>query len=317
MTLEVRLLLEDDAAALARLMSAVEADHMTGFCLTEDEVLELMRDLPSASHEGAWDGDELVAYTTVMPRGVDRGEQRFVFFGDVHPARAGEGIGTLMLGRALQRAREAHAEQAPGVVANYVTTAYAGNDTQADLMRSFGMSEGRHSYRMVAGYDTVGEAEWPEDVTVTGFDRATGEELRAAHNTVFADYPDGGVIDEETWRGFMVTASHVRPEQSIVVWAADGSVAAYLFVHEYAVPVSGQPGREGYVPYLGTLPEHRGRGLASSMLTEALSRCRAAGLDRLCLDVDTENPTGALGIYRRAGFEQVGRRDFFHLVEQP
>src|SRR6476661_4334733 len=120
MTLETRPLEERDAAALARLMAEVEADHMTGFCLTEHEVVELMRDMPSAVNEGAWDGDELVAFTTFMPRGVDRGEQRFVFFGDVHPERTGEGIGTLMLGHAFDLAREAHQRLAPDVPANFV-----------------------------------------------------------------------------------------------------------------------------------------------------------------------------------------------------
>jgi mycothiol synthase len=34
---------------------------------------------------------------------------------------------------------------------------------------------------------------------------------------------------------------------------------------------------------------------------------RAAGYDEAALDVDSENPTGALGVYRRVGFTVESR----------
>jgi ribosomal protein S18 acetylase RimI-like enzyme len=54
---------------------------------------------------------------------------------------------------------------------------------------------------------------------------------------------------------------------------------------------------------VGTLPEHRGRGVAGALLGHTLHACAAAGYDDASLHVDAENPTGALPIYRRAGFE--------------
>ena len=70
-------------------MLRIEADHPTGFCLAAGEVAEIMREKPDSVFEGAFDGDELVAFTTVMP-GLPREQgQRFVLFGDVDPrARA-------------------------------------------------------------------------------------------------------------------------------------------------------------------------------------------------------------------------------------
>jgi ribosomal protein S18 acetylase RimI-like enzyme len=53
---------------------------------------------------------------------------------------------------------------------------------------------------------------------------------------------------------------------------------------------------------VGTLPGHRGRGLAAALLGHCLQECAAAGYDEASLSVDAENPTGALAIYRRAGF---------------
>jgi ribosomal protein S18 acetylase RimI-like enzyme len=306
----------DDADELAALMARVEADHMTGFCLSAPEVVEMLEDLPSASHEGAWDSGELVAWTTVMPHEPTDAEQHFILFGDVDPARFGQGLGTRMFARSLDRAREHHARTAPEVAARFVATAYQGRDDQADLLASAGLAPGRHSYRMVARLDgDIPSSTLPDDLTVSAFDVADAEELRIVHNEVFADYPDGHPADPEFWNGFMVRASHVRPAQSAVARDADGGVAAYVFTHEYAVPVSGQVGREMYIPFLGTRRGQRGRGLAAGLLAKVLHDCRDAGYDVVSLDVDTENPTGALAIYQRAGFVEVGRRDFFQLVE--
>lgn len=306
----------DDAESLAGLMSRVEADHPTGFCLAEREVVELMTDLPDSVFSGAYDGAALVAYTTVLPGRPHDAGQRFTLFGDVDPQRLGEGIGTQMLARSLDRARTIHAHDAPGRPARYASQALAGRTDQADLLLSAGLSPGRHSFLMRAPLvRDVPDLGWPTDVTVSAFDPADAEELRVAHNAAFADYPDGSPSDPDFWQAFMIGASHARHDLSLVARGPDGEVAGYVFAHEYVVPLAPGPGREAYVPFVGTLPAHRGRGLASSLLAGVLARCREQGYDRATLNVDTANPTGALGIYERAGFEQVYRQDFFHLEE--
>lgn len=92
-------------------------------------------------------------------------------------------------------------------------------------------------------------------------------------------------------------------------------MAAYVFAHEYAVPPSGGAGPEIHVPYVGTLPAHRGRGLATALLSRVLHLGRGAHYVSASLNVDTANPTGALGIYERAGFRQAYRQDSYHLDE--
>ena len=46
-----------------------------------------------------------------------------------------------------------------------------------------------------------------------------------------------------------------------------------------------------------------------------LRRASEAGYATASLHVDTDNPTGALGIYERAGFRQLYRQDSYHLDE--
>ena len=62
-----------------------------------------------------------------------------------------------------------------------------------------------------------------------------------------------------------------------------------------------------YIGLVGTRREWRGRGLASALLADSMRAMRDRGLERAVLDVDTENPTGALGVYERLGFVATTR----------
>lgn len=318
MGIATRDLVPEDAEALAALMLRIEADHPTGFCLGAGEIAEIMRDKPDAVFDGAFDDDQLVAYTTLMPGLVRAGGQHFILFGDVDPRRLGEGLGTLMLARMVARGRAIHERDAPGVPARYGGSALAGRDDQADLFASAGFEAGRHGFLMVADLIepvTSPLPAVPDGFTVSAFDPTHAEELRLAHNTAFADYPEGTPTGAEFWAMYMVRSTHNRHHLSVVARDPVGSVAGYVFAHEYAVTPSGGPGPEIHVPYVGTLPRHRLRGLATALLARVLAQSKEAGYVAASLNVDTENPTGALGIYERAGFRQSYRQDSYHLDE--
>jgi ribosomal protein S18 acetylase RimI-like enzyme len=78
---------------------------------------------------------------------------------------------------------------------------------------------------------------------------------------------------------------------------------AYVQTNEYDAYFEATGRREAYVGKVGTRRESRGRGLASILLQHCMKAYQQAGYDEASLDVDSENPTGALGVYKRAGFE--------------
>ncbi|TCO14336.1 ribosomal protein S18 acetylase RimI-like enzyme [Kribbella steppae] len=59
----------------------------------------------------------------------------------------------------------------------------------------------------------------------------------------------------------------------------------------------------GYIGTLGVVEEFRGRGLARFLLRDAFARDAAAGLAGTILNVDTNNPTPALGLYLSVGMK--------------
>jgi ribosomal protein S18 acetylase RimI-like enzyme len=57
----------------------------------------------------------------------------------------------------------------------------------------------------------------------------------------------------------------------------------------------------GSIQNLGIVPAHRGRGLGTALLLQALHGFRRAGLQRAVLEVTAQNE-GAIRLYRRLGF---------------
>ena len=53
---------------------------------------------------------------------------------------------------------------------------------------------------------------------------------------------------------------------------------------------------------VGITPEHRGRGLGRALVSQCLAGCKAAGLQRVTLEVTATN-TAAVSLYKNIGFQ--------------
>ena len=82
---------------------------------------------------------------------------------------------------------------------------------------------------------------------------------------------------------------------------ADGSPASYCSLYS--------DGRTGQIESVMTLPEFRGRGLATAVILRALDESQRAGHDLTFLLADDEDWPKVL--YARLGFEPIGRRYTF------
>jgi ribosomal protein S18 acetylase RimI-like enzyme len=69
--------------------------------------------------------------------------------------------------------------------------------------------------------------------------------------------------------------------------------------------------RRGYTQDVFVRRRWRRRGLARSLLMQSIGMFREMGMDETALGVDTENPSGALGLYEGLGYREVGRHTFF------
>ena len=148
----------------------------------------------------------------------------------------------------------------------------------------------------------------PGGFTLGTWEGADHDEVRAAHNLAFGGHHPGFTPwDAEMWQHHVSGSHAFRPALSLLLRDAGGAIAAYVQTSEHESTFEATGRREAFVAKVGTTPAHRRRGLATTLLAEALHRYRADGFDLAALDVDSENPSGALGVYQRAGFETVQR----------
>lgn len=122
----------------------------------------------------------------------------------------------------------------------------------------------------------------------------------------FADHHDFAPYTYDAWRRMFVDTEKYLPQHW---WVADldGEPAGILIgtVHD---------GVQGWVRSVGVLKHARGRGLGTALLLRAFHGFRDAGLATAGLSVDTENATGALGLYERLGMTLTKRYDTYERV---
>lgn len=152
--------------------------------------------------------------------------------------------------------------------------------------------------------DRLFEIELPRPEPVGGYGLLAGPQVATGvwsdtHNRSFADHWRYSPRGEEE---LMMLR---EPDLCLLAVDAAGRPAAITLgqIENYARDARPQP--VGILSSVGTLPDHRRRGLARWMVTEMLARLRSAGARTASLYVDGLNPTGAPALYVSLGFEMA------------
>jgi len=302
-----RALTIDDAPALTAAYALVEAADRTGEHVSERDVRDILHDhaidlgrdtLAAFTPDGA-----VLAFAQLSGPAEIRDVDRVLAEGAVVPAARGRGFGRRLLAWAEERAAVLHRERHPDAPGAVLVPVHERNPSKHALVRAAGYEPVHWEYLMTRG---LGEplpkiASTPPGLTVAPYVRARDEVVRQAHREAFADHWGTTPPDPVRWSQWFTGARAFRPAVS---WLAlDGDeVAGYLLTYFFAAETAATGVREAYVGQLGVRSAWRRRGVGGLLLTTALASYRAAGYDRAALTVDTHSPTGALGLYERAGF---------------
>jgi mycothiol synthase len=116
----------------------------------------------------------------------------------------------------------------------------------------------------------------------------------------FKDHWEAAVRDDTDFRRYFANPD-IDTTMWQVAWDGDevaGSVANGIYPDENA-----HLGLEiGWLDHVSVRRPWRGRGLANALIARSLRTLRDRGMAIAALGVDSENPTGALGLYERNGF---------------
>jgi mycothiol synthase len=274
----------EDAEAVAAVMSAFDGHFGVVEESQPEDVRREWRELDLDRDAWIWEeAGTAVAYATVMKQG-----ERFVADGYVRPSHFGRGIGSAIVERTEQRARE--------LGAGPLENAILGNDPAANaLLRGCGYRDVRHFYRMRIELDAPPpEPRWPEGFVAEAFDLAHAREFHAALEDAFA--AEWGHTPEsfDAWSRRRLDAPGFDPTLCTVVRAGD-AVAAVL-MGDWK-----RHGDAGWIAAVGVREAWRRRGLGEALLLRAFGEFHRRGERAVQLGVDAENPTGATRLYERVG----------------
>lgn len=307
-----RQLTDADAAAYVALSTAIcdadESDHRAGAGAFRYRLRNPLNVPDIDAFQGVFDGDRLVAMAWLLRREVAEGQHWMSADGGVHPDYRGRGIGTQLLNWQLEVAPRIHERYFPELDLE-ISARLSGTNTGAhELFAHAGFAPIRWSLSMCRPADAPEpDVKLPSGLELEVCTPDVAEELRVVQNEVFRDHWRGIDWSPEAWRAWF-TQDKIRLDLSFLLRdPADGAVAAFVICSSDASGTNPAGPRDLHLNIVGTHRAYRGRGLASVLIGHTVRKARERGFATQSLNVDADNPTGALGVYERAGFAVAHR----------
>jgi mycothiol synthase len=294
----------DDVDALVELYAAIAAADHPEWAETREEIDEELRhswiDLDVDSVIGDVDG-EVVATGLQIATPDPETIVRSIAFGGVRPAHRGRGIGRALTEWHRSRGRQQLAASdldLPGWIMFYVEER---NTSQLRLADRLGLPLVRYFTKMERDLALdIPDLTLPEGLTVVVPTMADSARIFEAKNEAFRDHWGSQPSTRESWTS-MVEQSTFRFDLSVI--AVDrGEVAGFVLTQVNPDDFALQGYVGGYIPLVGVTRPWRRQGVAPALLAAALRRYREEGHEKVALDVDSANPTGALSLYTGMGF---------------
>ena len=305
-TLEWRPLTTGDAKAWAALLNDIEVADKTGENYSEEDALQELAD-PYADLDraslAAFDGDRMVGYTISVWHPNAEREHRVRMDGGVHPAYRRRGLGTRLVRFGVTAARDVHALHHPTIP--LVVDAQKGEHIPGvkELMTGEGFTPVRYYQHMEHPLgDAIPDSAVPDGLRIEPWSEANDAEFLLIRNESFLDHWGSSPMTPELWLS-RIRNHAFQPDVSFLLRdPADGTPAGMLVTMYWEADTQATGVREAHFMLIGTRRAYRKRGVASALIAHALREATARGYDRAGLGVDSANPTGAFGVYERAGF---------------
>lgn len=257
------------------------------------------------------DGDgELRAVGTLSLRLGDTEHLRLHLVGEVDPAWRGRGVGRALLawGERVARVRATarRAELGPHVPGSLQVWAGRERDDIARLCAAGGLEPARSfaTMRLDLRGGAPAHPVVPDGYRLVRVDEHGTDGWREVHNEVFADHWGSQPSTPGDWTRYVSDNPEFRPGWSFLVLAG-AEIAGYAAVHAHEDDWPALGFHEAHLDTLGVRRAHRGHRLARVLLDAVAGRAAQVGMAAVSLDVDLENPSGAVGLYERTGYVPV------------
>jgi ribosomal protein S18 acetylase RimI-like enzyme len=175
------------------------------------------------------------------------------------------------------------------------------DDALDALVRRSGFTQVGEVLRMWRALDgSAAEPAWPGGIHVRTYESADARPVQSLLDTAYAAWDDTYVPrPHERWLRWMTEHDEFDPTLWFLAERDGDLVACALHWKENE--------RRGWLKDLVVRADERRTGLGRALVEQGLHAYAQRGVERVGLKVESTNPTGAMRLYERAGFE-VDRR---------
>ena len=182
------------------------------------------------------------------------------------------------------------------------------------LFERYGFKAMRYSYKMQRSLTgTVINEPLPNGLKLVQWTAELDLPLMHAFNEAFSEHYGVQKMNEESWQQLFTGVPQFRGDLSYLAMDAD-SIVGFCINWVEKNEEGDRSSQEGWVEAIGVIPAWRGKWVASALLGHTLQLFQAEGLQQAALEVDAQNPTGALRLYEKHGFKAV--RETIHFVKK-
>lgn len=294
-----------DMASIANLLTAVFAYDGIPIVQTVEELAEefaepccvFANDVMVVEHASTIVG---VAYTYFLPS--ESKEERCYISGGVLPEFRQHGFGEMLMQWAVQHG-ESLLHATGRTIPKYLRANVSQqNESAARLFAQFGMKAVRFEEDMIRELTKLPPLNVSPTYAVIPWNSARNEEARSVKNLAFQDHWGSTPNSSEVWLQ-LVNGSTARLEHSFFAVNKQQEIVGLLLTHRYESDDELLEKRIGWIDKLATLAEYRKQSIAKNLIAHALHSYAQNGFTHAALNVDTENPTGAYGLYASLEFE--------------
>lgn len=250
-------------------------------------------------------GDRLIGYARCFWYDERAGGRVYQAVCFLDPAWRRRGIGWAML-RSLEARIAEIATADPRTPAWLQVHAASGDRGTVALFSRAGYEPARYEFTMVRSDLGVAiDAPIPAGLEIRDVRPEHLPAIWAAHQEAFADHWGAWLASDGDYQAFL---NSPMTDTSLwrIAWDQDqvaGQVRSFINPEEN----KRYGRRRGWLEYISVRRAWRRQGLAQALIAASLGQLHARGMTEAALSVDTENLSGALGLYERLGFEPIRR----------
>lgn len=252
-----------------------------------------------AEHAG-----ESVGHTMLSWQDDYEGRRMYFVYAFLEPRLHGTGLRDQLLQKCEERIREMSKEHPANMEKHFETYSNIEDNDWKRTLELAGFVPYLHMYEMLRkDFDDIPDLPLPKGVEV--------RPVRPEHYKKIWDAMKEAFRDERSFSEFRygdeafeksLKTHYFSPHLWQIAWAGDEVVGG---VHNYInVEENKALGRNwGHPERIFVARAWRKKGIARALITRSLRVLEEQGVEQASMDVDTENPSGALGIYESLGFK--------------